>query len=181
MAYCKLQFYYWGRIPIEFALPESHLERRIHWEMHPAENLGYDIIIGQDLMQELDIMIDFARDICIWDRAELPMKSRDATSEEVFHINEPDSVANNIDHIKKILDAKYEPANLDKVVDRITYLNPTEKTKLNRFLRKHENLFDGTLRKWVGRPYEIELKEGAMPHHMQPYPLPRAHKKTLKM
>ena len=56
-----------------------------------------------------------------------------------------------------------------------------EKTKLHRLLRKHENLFDGTLGKWVGKPYEIELKEGATPHHARPYPLPRAHEKTLKM
>lgn len=134
--------------------------------MHPAENLGYDVIIGQDLMQELGIMINFTRDIYIWDRAELPMKSRDMTSEEAFHINKPNSVASDIDHIQKILDAKYEPANLDEVVDGITYLNPMEKTKLHRLLRKHENPFDGTLGKWVGKPYEIELKEGATPHHV---------------
>ena len=115
--------------------------------MHPAKNLGYDIIIGWDLMQELRIVIDFARDICIWDRAELPMKSRDATSKEAFHINEPDGVASDLDCIKKILDTKYEPADLDKVVECITYLNPTEKSKLHRLLRKHENLFDGTLGK----------------------------------
>ena len=143
--------------------------------MHPVENLGYDVIIGWDLMQELGIVIDVARDLCIWDRAELPMKNRDATSKEAFYINEPDSVTSDIDCIKKILDAKYEPANLDEVVDGITYLNPTEKTKLHRLLRKHENLFDGTLRKWVGKPYEIELKEGVMPLHVWPYPLPRAH------
>ena len=101
-----------GRVSVEFALPEFHPERRIKWEMHPAENLGYDVIIGQDLMQELGIVIDFARDICIWDRAELPMKSRDATSKEVFHIKEPDGVTSDLDCIKKILDAKYEPANL---------------------------------------------------------------------
>ena len=35
--------------------------------------------------------------------------------------------------------------------------------------------------KWVGKPYEIELKEGAMPHYAWPYPLPRAYEKTLKM
>ena len=93
------------------------------------------------------------------------MKSRDVTSKEAFHINEPDSVASDVDHIKKILDAKYEPANLDEVVDGITYSNPMEKTKLHRLLRKHKNLFDGTLRKWVGNPYKIELEEGAMPHH----------------
>ena len=132
-------------------------------------------------MQELGNMIDFARDICIWDRVELPMKSRDMTSTKVFHINEPDSVASDIDRIKKILGAKYEPANLDKVVAGIMYLNLKEKIKLHRLIRKHENLFDGTLGKWVGKPYEIELKEGAMPHHAQPYPLPRAHEKTLKM
>ncbi len=132
-------------------------------------------------MKELGIVIDFARDICIWDRAELPMKRRDMTSEEAFHINEPDGVASNLERIKKILDAKYEPADLDEVVEGITYLNPTEKTKLHGLLRKHKNLFHGTLGKWVGKPYKIELREGAMPHHVQPYPLPRAHEKTLKM
>jgi hypothetical protein len=41
-------------------------------------------------------------------------------------------------------------------------------------------LFDGTLGKWTGEPYHIELKPSAIPYHARPYPVPRIHEQTLR-
>ena len=45
---------------------------------------------------------------------------------------------------------------------------------------KYESLFDGTLGKWTGEPYHIQLKEGATPYHARPYSVPKAYERTLK-
>jgi hypothetical protein len=48
-------------------------------------------------------------------------------------------------------------------------------------LQKYKDLFDGTLGKWTGSPYDIELKEGAQPYHAKPFPIPRVHVDTLRV
>ncbi len=45
---------------------------------------------------------------------------------------------------------------------------------------KYEDLFDGTLGDWDTEPVSFELKEGAKPYHGRAYPVPHAHKETLK-
>ena len=42
------------------------------------------------------------------------------------------------------------------------------------------DLFNGTLGKWDTKPVLFELKEGAKPYHGRAYPVPHAHKETLK-
>ena len=48
-------------------------------------------------------------------------------------------------------------------------------------LQKHESLFDGTLGKWKGPPYHIDLQPGAKPYRAKPYSIPEAYKQTLKL
>ena len=83
-------------------------------------------------------------------------------------------------HIKCILDAKYEKANLDEYSSQCTHLNSKQRIKLNNTLKKFESLFDGTLGKWKTRPYNIELKEDAKPFYKNPYPIPCIHEQTFK-
>jgi len=47
-------------------------------------------------------------------------------------------------------------------------------------LNKHNQLFDGTLGKWKGKPIHIQLKEGATPYHAKPYAVPKAYERKLK-
>ena len=101
--------------------------------------------------------------------------------EQAFHVQDPDSVASDMDRIKKILDAKYEAADLKQVEAEIMYLSPLEKEQLLQLLKKFEPLFDGMLDKWKSMPCDIELREGIIPYHARPYPLPRVHEKTLHM
>jgi hypothetical protein len=61
----------------------------------------------------------------------------------------------------KILDAKYEPANIDKIVWECEYLTVDKQMQLLSLLYKYEHLSDGSLGIWHNEPYNIELKSGA--------------------
>ena len=81
----------------------------------------------------------------------------------------------------KILDAKYEKADLPKIVEEsCQHLTSTERTKLLQLLTKYEELFDGTLGDWKTSPVHLELKPGVRPFHTRTYPIPHIHKETLK-
>jgi hypothetical protein len=83
--------------------------------------------------------------------------------------------------IKKILDAKYEPADLDKIAHNCDYLTDNEQTQLLSLLHKYQHLFDGSLGTWNAKPYNIELKPDAKPYHSRPFPVPKIHEATLKI
>jgi len=108
------------------------------------------------------------------------MKPLHATAETSFYVREPESVLEDSDRISKILDAKYDKANLDEVVETTKHLTNVEKKTLLDMLRRHEELFDGTLGEWKGKPYHIQLKEGAEPYHARPFSVPKAYELTLR-
>ena len=55
-----------------------------------------------------------------------------------------------------------------------THLTKDEQRKLIELLKQHEDLLDGTLGKWKGYPYKIELRDGAEPYHACAYSIPHA-------
>jgi hypothetical protein len=81
----------------------------------------------------------------------------------------------------KILDAKYEPADLDKIVQECEYLTVDEQMLLLSLLYKYEYLFDGSLCIWHNEPYNIEPKSGAKPFHSRPFSVSKIHEATLKI
>ena len=83
------------------------------------ENVPYDMIIGRDLLECLKMDIKYSTSTMIWDDAEIPMKSTEAKIEDSFHVNDSPSLEEAANRIKQILDAKYEPANLDEVTDTV--------------------------------------------------------------
>jgi hypothetical protein len=91
------------------------------------------------------------------------------------------SVEDQMERIKKILDAKYSATDLEKVCSTQSHLKLEKQQKLLALLTKFEDLFDGTLGKWNEEPVKLELKEDATPYHAQPFPIPRCHAETLKM
>ena len=108
------------------------------------------------------------------------MRSADVMIAESYYIKVSPELLTSFDHVKEILDAKYEPADLDKVVEKSTHLSKNEQEKSQKLLMKYGHLFDGTLGAWTRESYEIELKEDATPFHSSAYPIPKVHKKTLK-
>ena len=70
------------------------------------------------------------------------------------------------DRLKKILDAKYDPADLDKLVAE-SGLKTEQKNRLLRLLQRFEELFNETLGTFNMEPYIIDLAEGAKPYHLK--------------
>jgi len=166
----------------QFVLPELYDDRLIEWDLHIAKSLGnYDMIIGQDLLTELGINILFQEQVVTWDDATIPMKDRDATMADSYFIKEEGAIDEATDRIKKILDAKYEKADLEEIAKQQTHLDETEQEQLKALLTKFEDLFDGTLGKWEDSAYNIELKPDAKPYHARAYPIPKAYEDTLKL
>ena len=167
----------------QLKLPELHEDRLIEWDFHVAPDLGvYDMIIGRDMLEFLGIDIKFSDLTVSWDGAVMPFKDAgSANVSALFHVDDPQIVNDAHDRLKKILDAKYEAADLEQVCSNQEELNTDQQQQLLRLLRKHEQLFDGTLGTWTGSKVKLELLEGATPYHARAFPIPRCHIDTLKV
>jgi len=162
---------------LQFSLPEFYSTKTIEWEMHVGtlENIQYDMIIGNDLLESLKIDIKYSTATIEWENAEIPMRSRDATIEDSYLIADTPCLQEAAERIKQILDAKYEPANLDEITRSCTHLTQDKQRLLKTLLKKFEHLFDGSLGTWTGDDYDIELKSDAIPYHAKAFPIPRIH------
>jgi hypothetical protein len=83
--------------------------------------------------------------------------------------------------LKKILDGKYEPADLNKIACNCDYLTDDEQMQILSLLHKYQHLFEGLLGTWNAKPYNIELRPKAKPYHSRPFLVPKIHKATLKI
>jgi hypothetical protein len=104
----------------------------IEWEKNVGtlENVHYDMIIGEDLLESLKTDIKYSTSTIEWDGAEIPMKLRDATIEDSYYINDTPSLVKAAERIKQILDAKYEPANLEEITANCTHLTDEQREDL---------------------------------------------------
>ena len=80
-----------------------------------------------------------------------------------------------------ILDAKYKYSDLNKVMyKKCQHLNAVERYRIITLLSKLEDLFDSTLGTWNTTLVDLELKDGANPVCLQPYPVPMVHEAIFK-
>ena len=63
--------------------------------------------------------------------------------EDLFHVEEELFVSDKIDCITKILDEKYEPANLKELTANLPQLTANQREQLYDFLKKRFALFGG--------------------------------------
>ena len=147
---------------------------------------NYDLILGKDFQQEFGIDILNSNLTLKWNGIEVPMRDfgelrdRSKCVMTLSHnqIHEPDSDMQK--RVNRILDAKYEKADLKAVVHAQAHLCPAERSDLARLLYKYEHLFDGTLGEWRGSGVSFELKEGSTPYHGRPYPIPHIHEQPTR-
>ena len=109
------------------------------------------------------------------------MKPEDAMPENSFAIKDSSALDDATERIKKILDAKYEAADISKIVTNCTHLSQEEQSGLHKVLTKYSSLFDGSLGTWKDEEYNIELKPDATPYHARAFPIPKIHEATLKL
>ena len=164
---------------MEFSLPELHTTRKIQKSFHVVEMelANYDMIIGRDLMTAIGLDVRGSDQSIQWDDAILPWRDVDVTHNEVYLATPHDA---DVKRLTAILDAKYEKADLRKVVANATHLSKDEQQELHELLSKYKDLFDGTLGKFTGKPYDIKLKPNVTPQHVRSFPVPKLHELTLK-
>jgi hypothetical protein len=147
------------------------------------------MILGRDMLRQLGLDICFSDDVMIWKKEiAIPMKDprKPLREAETFYAQEllltkDDPLSSDTDRIRKILDAKYEPADLDKVVAECDNLDDDKKLKLRALLEKHKSLFDGSLGLWKNELYHVELQPGAKPVYRPPFPIPKIHEQAVKV
>jgi predicted aspartyl protease len=143
---------------------ELHESKTITYNAHVAPILGvYDMIIGREILKELGILLNFKDETIEWDGVIIPMKPEEATPENSFAIKDSATLDDATERMKKILDAKYEAADINNIVTSCTHLSQQEQCLL-KVLTKYKSLFDGSLGTWKDEEYNIELKQ--MPPHI---------------
>ena len=94
---------------------------------------------------------------------------------------ESEAVRNATERTTRILDAKYEKADLKELVDQeCRYLDNEKKELLLKLSLEYETLFDGTLGKFKTSPVSLEVKPGEHPTHSKAFPIPKIHEETLR-
>jgi hypothetical protein len=150
----------------------------------------YDLIIGKQTMHNLGVKLDFQEKTITIDKNLLPMRNianlqlkrriTRALRENTCFAQEPISTHSATKRMVKILDAKYEKADLPAIIrENCSHLTASNREKLLSVLLKFEPLFDGTLGDWKLPPVSFELKEGMKPYHGRPYPILHKHKVVL--
>ena len=127
---------------VQFSLPKFFEDWVVEYPVHTIKTLkNYNLIIRQDLLHKLGIDINFSTKSCCWDNNIIPMRSPDSTInlDSSFAIEESGPIKAATKRLKKILDAKYEPVHIDKVVFGSHHLDSQQK-KLLKILLKNMNL-----------------------------------------
>jgi hypothetical protein len=103
-----------------------------------------------------------------------------ALRENTCFAQEPISTRSTTKRMVKVMDAKYEKADLPAIIrENRSHLTASDREKLLSVLLKFELLFNGTLGDWKLPPVSFELQEGMKPYHGRPYPIPHKHKAVL--
>ncbi len=181
---------------IETSFVEYSSSKKVHLqpdivEYSPGDQAPmYDLIIGEQTMHNLGVKSDFQEKTITIDKILLPMRNianlqlkpriTRALRENSCFAQEPISTHSATKHVVKILDAKYEKADLPAIIrENWSKLTASDRENLLSVLLKFELLFNGTLGDWKLLPVSFELKEGMKPYHGRPYPIPHKHKAIL--
>jgi hypothetical protein len=181
---------------IEISFVEYSASKKVHLqpdivEYSPGDQAPvYDLIIGKQTMHDLGVKLDFQEKTITIDKIHLPMRNianlqlkpriTRALRENTCLAQEPISTRGATKPVRKILDAKYEKADLPAIIrENCSHLAASNREKLLSVLLKFEVLFDGTLGDWKLPPVSFEQKEGMKPYHDRVYPIPHKHKAVL--
>jgi hypothetical protein len=149
----------------------------------------YDLILGVKTIKKYGIILDFKDKMITVDEVKLPMQNinylQGSSTLRALKLNhslamEPQSTQEATKCVTRILDAKYQKADLQAIVkDKCTHLSTDHQKKLMQLLQKYKLLFDGTLGDRKTKPVSFQLKEGSSPYHGRAFPVPKVHKETI--
>lgn len=131
---------------VEFSLPEFHEGKLLEWAVHLTSKLSnYDMIIGNDLLTEIGIDIHFSIHACMWGHSTIPMRDSDNTIKQSYLVEESGPIKQATTRLKRILDAKYEAADIPQLFKSRKDLSKIQKIALQQLLENYCYLFNGTL------------------------------------
>jgi hypothetical protein len=149
----------------------------------------YDLILGVKITKRYGIILDFEDKMITIDEVKLPMQNinylQGSSTLHALMLNhslamEPQSTQDATKHVMRILDAKYQKADLQSIIrDNCKHLSANQQKKLLQLLKKYELLVDGTLGDWKTKLVSFRLKEGVSPYHGRASPVPKIHKDTI--
>ena len=109
-----------------FSRPELSPTAEIKTTAHVVDSAGnYNIILGRDLLLKIGLDALFSDESVQWDGNKIPMKPADSTKSTHFYVQECKSLEAESDRLSKILDAKYDPADLHEVASNTAGLSDT--------------------------------------------------------
>ena len=191
-------------------LPEFHRTRRLDALQAKIfdQSCCYDMILGRDLMNDLGIVLNFESKSMEWDKAIVAMREHPTNASNIsvatnllleaidgglenndstFVLDQPSDLhyqANNANpegyKSRTISTSLYEPADLQDIVNKCTYLLPHQRQQLYQMLQKFHKLFDGQLKTFKGPPVHLQLIENPKPVRRRPYLVPTSHLTVFK-
>lgn len=114
----------------QFTFPEPHSDQKVEWDSHVTKDLGArGMIIGCDILKFLRINIKFSDQTIEWDFQSVPFKDQESNLTNFF-VEEPKAVECANERLRKILDAKCEKADPQKICCEQPELSTTEQDQL---------------------------------------------------
>ena len=174
-----------GKAELEdFILPQFTHNRKIKHDFHlfkKNQNDRYDMIFGRDLMQSLGFDILNSARKFKWNGIEIDMVPTGHWSGGKKRRNVREFRATQEhNEVKKILESKYEKADLNAVVQALSHLTQDEQQALLAVFLQHQKFFLGKVGTWKGKPIDIQLKDNVKPYHAKVYRVPQAYFKNFK-
>ncbi len=112
------------QVEAKFLFPELFENQIVEWKTHVSPNLGnYDMILGRDILSDLKMDPRFSTQCVEWEGASIPFKDTD-TDPLSYYIQEHYTISEETEWIKRILDAKYEAADLKEIANSCDHLSP---------------------------------------------------------
>ena len=154
-------------------------------------NLRYDIILGADFLDKCGITLDYENNQVQWLEYTIPLRNASDFFSYTYYTSIMSPIEFEMEHdllgdqvadsfAIRILDAKYEQANIHDVAFDQNHLSLDQRRDLFNILSKHNKLFDGSLGVYPHKKVHIDLKPGAKPVHHRAYPVPHVHRQTFK-
>ena len=161
-------------------------------ETQRSKDSSYDMIIGSDIMSDLDIDLLFSESrIRIGPPSKpeeydyIPMKELGILSDHKvcsmlydMHTQAP-ILQQEEERQSKILDANYTKVDIDAMVEKLDVKRDI-KRKLSKTLKQFKTLFGGGFGKVDTKPINLEIKEGTKPYTTTYYNNPKCTKNILE-
>ena len=183
-------------VKVPFCMPYFSSSKIINHRLHVTNDkcesgIGYDMIIGRDLVVQIGPTANFKRQVLQWYGATIHMKEpssflgkSDRTKRKmrqiVMQTAEPDSTQEATEIMVKIIYITYVKADLNQVADNATHLNSKERTLLLSLIKDYEDLFDGTLGDWSTESVDFEINPDSKQFNSRYYLVPVINKVTFR-